>query len=52
VKSRILKLTAGIRGTLLTILFMYASLFPKSGLIKDCSEDYDYDSNDDIQMFI
>jgi hypothetical protein len=52
VKSRVLKLRAGIRGTLLTILFMYASLFPKSGLIKDCSEDYDYDSNDDIQMFI
>jgi hypothetical protein len=45
VKSRIQKLTKGIRGTVLT-------LFPKSGLIKDCNEDYDYDSNDDIQMFI
>jgi hypothetical protein len=41
-----------LKKLLLTLLLMYASFFPKSGLITDCTKDYDYDSNDEYQMFI
>lgn len=44
-KSRIKKI-------ILTILLMYGSMFPKSGIITDCTKEMDYESNDEIQMFI
>lgn len=31
-------------------MFMIGTIFPNSGIIKEC--DNDYESNDDIQMFI
>ena len=41
-----------IKKIILTILLMYGSMFPKSGIITDCTKEMDYESNDEIQMFI
>lgn len=41
-----------LKKIILTILLMYGSMFPKSGIITDCAKDIDYESNDEYQMFI
>jgi len=47
VKSKIQKF---FKSTFLSVMFLIGTVFPNSGIIKQC--DTEYESNDDIQMFI
>lgn len=39
-----------LRNTILALALLVGQLFPSSGIIKEC--DNDYEDSDDIQMFI
>lgn len=44
------KIKKRLRNTFLAVMLLIGHIFPNSGIIKEC--DSDYESNDDIQMFI
>ena len=44
------KLKKFFKSTFLSVMFLIGTTFPNSGIIKEA--DSDYESNDDIQMFI
>ncbi len=44
------KLVKILKTAFLSIIFILGVWFPNSGIIKKC--DNDYESNDDVQMFI
>ena len=44
------KIQQFFKSTFLSMMFLIGTTFPSSGIIKEC--DNDYESNDDIQMFI